>query len=107
MSILLNAGMSPRIVYRAKTVQHAALLQSQLPTSLVALPSHTTHWDVERYGSHLRMPNLCATAGFLYPLRSLNILQYTPCTKLLMRNLLVEMDEEKNEILGHEEVFLV
>ena len=104
-AIPISWGSSLRIVYKAKTLHHAAWLQSQLPTSLVALPADATHWDIERYA--LRTPMLCATAGFHYPLRSLDILQYTSCNKLLMRNILVEMDAEKKGVLGHEMVILV
>jgi hypothetical protein len=95
-----------RIVYKARSVPQAARLQSQLPTSIVALPQHATYVDVERYAAHLRMPTLCATASLMYPLRSLDILQNTPCTMMLMRNVLVFMDEEKRTILGHEEVMV-
>jgi hypothetical protein len=104
MSLSIVVNRSLRIVYMARNMQHAIQLQSQLPTSLVAIPSHIPFQDVERYQGHLRLPTLCATAGLLHPLRSMDILRYTPCTKLLLRNLLLEFDDEKTRVLWHEEV---
>ncbi len=102
-----TVGKPLKYVYAARTIPHAILLQSKLPTSLIALPAHVSHQDVNRYGGHLRFPFVCSRAGLLHPIRCLNILQYTDCRKLLIANVLVEFDAEMEKVVGHETVEVV
>jgi hypothetical protein len=105
--ILGVAKVPLKYVYAVRTIPHAILLQSKLPTTLIALPAHVSHQDVNRYAVHLRFPFVCSRAGLLHPTRCLEILQYTDCRRLLVANVLVEFDEGMEKVVGHEEVEVV
>ena len=102
-----SVGKPLTYVYAARTIPHAILLQSKLPTSIIALPAHVSHHDVMRYELQLRFPFMCSRAGMMHPMRCLDILQYTPCRHLLIANVLVEFDKEMEKVVGHEQVEVV
>lgn len=96
-----------RQVYLSKSLHHVLKLQLQHPGALIALPSSVHFTDLERYQETLRMPLLCSRGSLAHPLRSMNIIAHTPCTKLLLGTLLLEFSEEKERIVGSEEVQLI
>jgi hypothetical protein len=90
-----------RNVFVSKSLYHAQLLQSRLPREWIGLPPQTTFRDVEEWDDTLYLMHICATTSIHYYLHSADIIRLTACSKLLIGDVLVEFDSEK-QVIGHE-----
>jgi hypothetical protein len=93
-----------RCVYIARHVGHALSLQKHYPDEWIGLPKSCTVEDL-RMTPKLYSPNMCAVASFIQPFTSLDIIQTTQCSKLLVGTLLIHFDKNKH-VTGYDVVEL-
>lgn len=96
-------GRQLRRVYASDTLQHALQLQQHYPLEMVALPNYT-HWK-KIDCNKLWFPRICARVCFSHPVRAFDIVQYTPCSRLLVGNILIEFNDTL-KVASYEEVEL-
>ncbi len=94
-------GRQLRRVLLSNTFQHALQLQHRHPFEIVALPTDT-HWKKIDCNT-MWFPLICARASFFHPLRAFDIVQHTPCSRLLVGNILIEFNAEL-AVASYEEV---
>lgn len=97
-------SQQPRIVYLARSVDHAVHLQKYQPFDLIGLPSLTKYAELKKKDIH--WPTLCAVGNLWMPWNSLDIIQHTDCAKLVLGSVLIQFDAKKRGVISHEMVEL-
>ncbi len=76
-------------------------LQDAFPRDLIALPNSTHYRDLHRE-QEFAFQRMCATAMWWNPLLAMDVVHYTDCNKLLVGDVLLELEKPGYRVMSHE-----